>query len=147
MGEDNSLFTPIKPTSSEEPAPAPAVAAAPAAKAPAKGAVAKGPAGAAAKAPAKGAAAAAADQPPPLGAPELGRALELLGSQVQQYYGWREGAKVMCLPEEPISQDNLAGFKAMLQDAPQVCHQPFCPFLLSVTTMWQAKAVMLHICH
>ncbi len=120
LGEANSLFTPIKPPPSEEPAPAPAVAAAPAAKAPAKGAAAKGPAGAAAKAPAKGAAAAAADQPPPLGAPELGRALELLGVQVQQYYGWREGAKVMHLPEEPISQDNLAGFKAILQDAPQV---------------------------
>ncbi|KAL0038853.1 hypothetical protein WJX79_010718 [Trebouxia sp. C0005] len=81
LGEANSLFTPIKPTPSEEPAPAPAVTAAPAAKAPAKGAAAKGPAGAAAKGPAKGAAAAAADQPPPLGAPELGRALELLGVQ------------------------------------------------------------------
>ena len=126
LGEANSLFTPIKPPPSEEPAPAPAaVTAAPAAKAPAKGAAAKAPAGAAVKGPAKGAAAAAADQPPPLGAPELGRALELLGSQVQQYYGWREGAKVMHLPEEPISQDNLAGFKAMLQDAPQVCHQAF----------------------
>ena len=126
LGEANSLFTPIKPPPSEEPDPAPAVAPAPAAKAPAKGAAAKGPAGAAAKGPAKGAAAAAADQAPPLGAPELGRALELLGSQVQQYYGWSEGAKVMHLPEEPISQDDLAGFKAMLQDAPQVCHQAFC---------------------
>ncbi|DBA96914.1 hypothetical protein WJX82_005465 [Trebouxia sp. C0006] len=119
LGEANSLFTPIKPPPSEEPDPAPAVAPAPAAKAPAKGAAAKGPAGAAAKGPAKGAAAAAADQAPPLGAPELGRALELLGFQVQQYYAWREGAKVMHLPEEPISQDDLAGFKAMLQDAPQ----------------------------
>ncbi len=122
LGEANSLFTPIKQPPSEEPAPAPAIVAAPAAKAPAKGAAAKASAGAAAKGPAKGAAAAAADQAPPLGAPELGRALELLGSQVQQYYGWREGAQVMHLPEQPISQDNLAGFKAMLQDAPQVCH-------------------------
>ena len=147
LGEANSLFTPIKPPPSEEPDPAPAVAPAPAAKAPAKGAAAKGPAGAAAKGPAKGAAAAAADQAPPLGAPELGRALELLGFQVQQYYAWREGAKVMHLPEEPISQDDLAGFKAMLQDAPQVCHQAFSPFPLSVTPMCQATPVTLHICH
>lgn len=126
VGEPNSLFTPIKPIPSEEPAPAPPpVAAAPAAKAPAKGAAAKGPAGAAAKGPApKGAAAAAAaaaDQAPPVGAPETGRALELLGSQVHQYYAWREAAKVMGLPAEPISQDDLAGFRALLQDAPQVC--------------------------
>ena len=147
LGEANSLFTPITPPASEEPAPAPAVAAAPAAKAPAKGAAAKGSAGAAAKGPAKGAAAAAADQPPPLGAPELGRALEVLGVQVQQYYGWREGAKVMHLPEEPTSQDNLAGFKAMLQDAPQVCHHPFSPVLLSIPTVCQAEPVTLHICH
>ncbi|DBB00331.1 TPA: Sperm-associated antigen 17 [Trebouxia sp. C0004] len=119
LGEANSLFTPIQPPPSEEPIAAAAVTAAPAAKAPAKGAAAKGPAGAAAKGPAKGAAAAAADQAPPLGAPELGRALELLGSQVQQYYGWREGAKVMHLPEDLLSQDDLAGFKAILQDAPQ----------------------------
>jgi len=96
------------------------VAAAPAAKAPAKGAAAKAPA---TKAPAKGAAAAAAaaaDQPPPLGAPEMGRALELLGSQVQQYCAWREGAKVMDLAYEPMNPDDLAGFKAILSDAPQV---------------------------
>lgn len=127
VGEANSLFTPIKPIPSEEPAPAlPPAAAAPAAKAPAKGAAAKGPAGAAAKGPApKGAAAAAAaaaaDQAPPVGAPETGRALELVGLQVHQYYAWREAAKVMGLPAEPVSQDDLAGFRALLQDAPQVC--------------------------
>lgn len=122
LGEPNSLFTPIKPPPSEEAIPQPAaVPAAPAAKAPAKAPAAKAPAG---KAPAgKGAAAAAAaaaDQEPPMGAPELGRALELLGSQVQDYYGWREGAAVRDLPDEPLTADDLTVFKAVLQDAPKV---------------------------
>ena len=121
LGEENSMFTPIKPPPSEDTTPPPApVAAPPPAKAPAKGAAAKAPAGAAAKGPAKGAAA-AADQTPPVGAPELGRALELLGAQVDKYYTWREGATVYGLPAEPaVTQDDLAAYRSLLSDIPQV---------------------------
>lgn len=116
LGEENTMFTPIKPPPSEDATPLPVpVAAPPSAKAPAKGA----PAKAAAKGPTK-AAVAAADQPPPVGAPELGRALELLGAQVLKYYAWREGATVHALPAEPITEDDLAGYRSLLSDLPQV---------------------------
>ena len=122
LGEYNSMFTPIKPPPSEDPAPPEAPAAAPPpAKASAKGAAAKAPAAAAAKGPAKGAAAAAAvDQGPPLGAPELGRALELLGAQVHEYYAWREQATVHSLPAEAVNKDDLAGYRSLLSDIPEV---------------------------
>lgn len=123
LGEENSLFTPIKPPPSEDPNPPQTpVAALPPAKAPAKGPPAKAPAAAAAKGPTKGAAAAAAavDQAPPVGAPEMGRALELLGAQVQEYCAWREGATVHELPAEPFNSDDLAGFRSMLDGLPQV---------------------------
>lgn len=116
LGEENSMFTPIKPPPFEDATPPPVpVAAPPPAKAPAKGA----PAKAAAKGPAKGAVA-AADQPPSAGAPELGRALELLGAQVLKYYAWREGATVYALQPEPVTQDDLAGYRSLLSDLPQV---------------------------
>ena len=119
LGEANSLFKPVtQPVCEDQAVPPAPVAAAPAAKAPAKGAAAKGPAGKGHAG--KAAAVAAADQPPPLGASEMGRALELVGSQVQAYYAWREAAKVMDLPEEPLTPDQLAGFRALMQDAPQV---------------------------
>ena len=117
------MFTPIKPPLSEDPAPPEApVAAPPPAKAPAKGAAAKAPTAAAAKGPAKGAAA-TADQAPPLGAPELGRALQLLGAQVHKYYAWREKATVHGLPAEPVTEDDLAGYRSLLSDISEVCVQ------------------------
>lgn len=122
LGEPNPLFTPTKALQVEEPKPAadPAGAAA-AAKGPAKAAAPKAPA---AKALAAGkAAAAAVDQPPPVGAPELGRALELLGVQVQEYYAWREGATVVGLPSEKSSSDDLACLTARLNGTPQVCSE------------------------
>ena len=116
LGEENSMFTPIKPPHSEDATPPPApVAAPPPAKAPAKGA----PAKAAAKGSAKSAVV-AADQPPPVGAPELGRALELLGAQVHKYCAWREGATVHALQAEPVTEDDLAGYRSFLSDIPQV---------------------------
>lgn len=122
LGEENSMFTLIKPPPSEDPTPSEVPASAPPpAKAPAKGAAAKAPAAAAAaKGPAKGAAAAAADQPPPVGAPELGRALELLGAQVHNYYAWREGATLYGLPAEPVTEDDLASYRSLLSGTPPV---------------------------
>ena len=121
LGEANSMFAPIKPPPSEDAAPQEAPVAAPApAKASAKGAAAKAPAAAAAKGPAKGAAA-AVDQAPPLGAPELGRAVELLGAQVHKYYTWREAATVYGLLPEAVTKDDLAGYRSLLSDIPQVC--------------------------
>lgn len=116
------MFTPIEPAPSEAPAhPDAPVAAPPPAKASAKGAAAKDPAAAAAKGPAKGGAAGAAvDQPPPLGAPEMGRALELLGAQVHKYYAWREKATVHDLPAEAVTEDDLAGYRSLLSDIPEV---------------------------
>ena len=120
LGEQNSLFAPITPPPSEDPTPSPApVAAPPPAKAPAKGQPAKAPAASAAKGPAKGSVA-AADQSPPVGAPELGRALELLGPQVQAYHEWREAATVYDLPAEPLISDDIAGFRSILSGIPQV---------------------------
>lgn len=119
------MFTPIKPPPAEDPTPPEApVAAPPPAKAPPKGAAAKAPvaaAAAAAKGPAKGAAAAAVDQAPPLGALELGWALELLGAQVHNYYAWRDGATLYGLPAEPVTADNLAGYRSLLSGTPPVC--------------------------
>ena len=115
------MFAPIKPPPSEDAAPQEAPVAAPTpAKASAKGAAAKAPAAAAAKGPAKGAAA-AVDQAPPLGAPELGRAVELLGAQVHKYYTWREAATVHGLLPEAVTKDDLAGYRSLLSDIPQVC--------------------------
>ena len=117
LGEDSSMFTPIKPPSSEDPAPHEApVAAPPPAKASAKGAA----AAAAAKVPAKGVAA-AVDQGPPLGGPELGRALELLGAQVHKYHAWREKATVHGLLAAAVTEDDLAAYRSLLTDIPQVC--------------------------
>ena len=120
LREENSIFTPLKPPPSEEAAPTPAPVAAPTpAKAAAKGPPAKAPAASAAKGPAKGAAA-VADQLPPVGAPELGRALELIGAQVQEYYAWRESATVHDLPAEHSNSDDLAGFRSILSGMPEV---------------------------
>lgn len=143
LGEENSMFTPIKPPPSEDAPPPPAPAAAPPpAKAPAKGAPAKAPAATAAKGSSKGAVAPAADQPPPVGAPELGRALELLGTQVQKYYAWREEAVVHGLQAEPVSEDDLAGYRSFLSDIPQVSvHISFKPLLSHFAS--HASACML----
>ena len=119
LGEPNSLFAPTKLPAMEEAKPGvdPGGAAAPA-KGSAKAPAAKAPA---AKTPAAGkAAAAAADQAPPTGAPELGRALELLGLQVQEYYTWREGATVIGLPVEKVSPDDVACVAASLNTTCQV---------------------------
>lgn len=120
LGEENSLFAPITPTPSEAPTPQAApVATPPPAKATAKGPPAKAPAAAAAKGLGKGSAA-AGDESPPVGAPELGRALQLLGAQVQACHAWREGATVHDLPAEPLMSDDLAGFRSILSGVPQV---------------------------
>lgn len=117
VGEPNSLFTPIKTPQIEDPKPAADPAAA-AAKGSAKAPAAKGPP---AKAPAAAkAAAAAVEQAPAAGAPELGRALELLGLQVQEYYSWREGATVIGLPAEQTNSDDLACLTAALNGTVQV---------------------------
>lgn len=115
------MFAPIKPPPADDPAPQEAPVAAPTpAKGSAKGAAAKAPAAAAAKGPAKGAAA-AVDQAPPLGAPEVGRALELLGAQVHKYYAWREAATVHGLLPGAVTEDDLAGYRSLLSNIPQVC--------------------------
>ena len=122
LGDPNSLFIPL-PNPGEEPGPIPAPAAAPApAKVPVKAPAVKAPV--AKGSGAKGAAAAAADQSPPVGAPDLGRALELLAAQVQEYCSWRERTKVLELPAVQLVDDDMAEFKAILQDTPQVCLAP-----------------------